>query len=103
MPADFAVVSDHYQVVELCALADDGFVDHGPVDCCAGADFDVVLDPHAAVMRNPLMAAVDEAIRETVVPNHRARVNGDAVSNDGVFVKDHVWMQHHLVAKLAAA
>src|SRR5207253_11170074 len=50
--ADPAIVRDHDQVIELGALADHGVRQRAPVNGGAGADLDIVLDDHAAELRD---------------------------------------------------
>ena len=101
--ADLAVVSDHHQVIELRPLADHRFVDHRAVDRRAGADLDVVFDPHGAEVRDPLVPAVDDAVSKAVRSDHRAGMNRDTASHDDVFIQDRVRMKYDVVADVAAA
>ena len=96
-------MADHDQVVELRALADDRFVDHGPVDGRAGADFDVVFDADRTVVGNSFVAAIDQAVTKAVGSDHGSAVDGHAIADDDVFIKNDVRMQHDFVAQLATA
>src|SRR5205085_119667 len=61
---DAHVVADLHEVVDLRSFADDGFAEGGAIDGGAGADLDVVLDPHDSDLRNLVMTAAVR--RETV-------------------------------------
>src|SRR5580704_18132145 len=103
VPADFAVVSDHHQVVEFGPLPDHGLVDHGPVDRGVGFDFDVILNAHGAEVRNSLVPAVDRAVAETVGADYAAGVQDHAVADNDFVIEDGVGVHDDVVPQPAAA
>ncbi len=74
MVADFVVVGNLHQVVELHAVADAGCAHHRAVDACIGADFHVVADFHVAYLRNLLVAVGSGRKAESVSPYHAPRM-----------------------------
>ncbi len=68
--AQFAVVSDHHEIVEFGSLADDRRADHAPVDRRVRADLAVLLDPDRSQLRNLFEASLPETVAESVGPQH---------------------------------
>src|ERR1700737_3098392 len=65
MAADFHVVRDLDQVVDLGPLADHGVADRAPVDGRIGADLDPILDDDAPDLRH---LAVPSGTRQVAKP-----------------------------------
>src|SRR5262249_4164340 len=84
MPADRAVVSNLHEIVDLGAFTNNGVAGGAAVDCGVGTDLDVVLDDHAAGLRNLLMAARRRQETESVLSNPDPGMNDDAVADQGV-------------------
>src|SRR5215469_9873889 len=84
MPADRTVVSDLHEIVDLGALANHGVAGGAAVDRGIGADLDVILDDHAAGLRNLLMAARRRQETESVLSDAGPGMNDDAVADQGV-------------------
>ncbi len=50
--ADAHVMRHLNLIIKLDAVPDHGVLNRAPVDACAGADFDVIADPHATELRH---------------------------------------------------
>ena len=50
--SDFAVVTDHYEVIDFCLSSDFGIFDCSSVNAGVSADFDIIADYYAADRRD---------------------------------------------------
>ena len=80
MPADGHIVTDLDLIVDFGALADDRVTQAAAVDGGSGADFDVVLNQHAAGLRHFYLTAGAENVSKTVLSDMAAGVNQDVVA-----------------------
>ena len=92
--ADLDVVADLDEVVDLGPLTDDGPAQRRPVDRRVGADLDVVLDDHAADLRDLAVRASVEGIAEAVTADHRAGVHDDATAEMHALAQHDPRVQH---------
>src|SRR6202021_1562905 len=83
MPADHDVVADLAEIIDLGGFADHGVADAAAIDRGAGADFDIVLDDHAAGLRNLLPPAAFD-ITEPVLPDAAPRMDHHAIADQRV-------------------
>src|SRR5262249_14700664 len=86
--ADVAVVTDHDEVVDLGAVADDGPTERGAVDGGVGADLNVVAEPNGAKLRNLFVSAVDHAEAESVATDDGAGVHDATLADFSARVDD---------------
>src|SRR5215469_4891702 len=56
MTTDTRVVADLHEIINFCALTDDGIAQGSAIDSRIGANFNPVLQDHAAELRNFRMA-----------------------------------------------
>src|SRR5713101_3459920 len=99
--ADFAVVADLHEIVDLRAFANDRGLERAAVDGGAGADFHVVADLHMAQLRNLVVASVVQSITESVRADHRVGRNRDAMNQDSAVVKNGMGIEGDVVAEPA--
>src|SRR5947209_3655248 len=85
--ADFAVVGDLDEVVDLGAVADRGRLKRAAVDGAPRADLDVVADHDVPHLRILHVAAFVDAIAEPIGSEHGIGVNDDAIAKYGVVIK----------------
>lgn len=100
MFADGRAVSDGDEVCELGASADACFAHCGAFDGATGAEFDIVVNDHDAVLRNFVMRPGVRRVAESVVPDHGVGVQGDAVTEPAAFIHDNIWIQNAIIADL---
>ena len=81
---DDGVVADLNEVVDLRAFADDRIVEGAAIDGRVGADLDVVADDDAAHLRHLQMPLGAHRKPEAVLPDADARMQDDALADDGV-------------------
>src|SRR5262249_55039355 len=84
MATDRAIVADLDQIIDLGALADDCIATRAAVDRRVGADLDGVLDDHAPRLRDLDRFALARKKAESVLTDPAARMDDDAVSDQGV-------------------
>ena len=87
----------------LRAAADPGHAGRGAVDRGVGADLDVVLDHHAADLRDLAVAAAVRRETEAVVADHGAGVDDDPIADLGLLADDHVRVEDAVGADRARA
>src|SRR5208337_1581937 len=80
-PADYHVMRNLHEVVELCALANDRILERTPVDGCVRTDLDAVLDYDAADLPDFIMAVWPHGESEAVLAYARARMNDHPVAD----------------------
>ena len=80
--SDLTVVANVDQIVDLCALADSGFIQRAAVDGGVGSDFHVVFDYQAADLRGLLVASclLLSDVAETFAAENRSGLDDDAVA-----------------------
>src|SRR5271155_261760 len=96
--ADFAVVGDMYEVIQLGAASNYGRPDRRTIDRDVSAQLDPVLDYHAAHLRNldQILLMLDEA--ESVSPNYGTIMDDHAVANRNVVADRNLAMADKIVA-----
>ena len=97
--ADFDVVRDLHEVINLRALADDGGAECAAVDRHARADFHVVADDDVANLRHLAVDAAVLHVAETIRADHRVGVNADAPADFRARINHNVREQIHVVAE----
>ena len=98
--ADFDVVRDLHEVVDLGAFANDRWAQRTAVNRHVRADFHVVADDDVADLRHLAVNAAVLHITETVRANHRAGMNAHAPADFRVRINGDVRKQVHVVAEL---
>ena len=98
--ADFHVVRDLDQVVNLRALADDRRAERAAVNRHVRADFHVVANDDVADLRHLAVNAAVQHVTETVRADHRAGVNADAPADFRARINRDVRKQVHVLAQL---
>src|SRR5689334_4377532 len=84
MPSNDHVVPDLHEIINFRALADDRIMQRPPIDRGVGADFDMVLDHHAADLRQFQVAAQAHGEAKAVLADRHAGVDGDMVTEKGM-------------------
>ena len=84
MAPDDDVVPDLHEIINFGALADDRVLKGAAIDGRIGADLDVVLDDDAADLRHLEVAAAAHGEAEAVLADAHARMDDDAVADQGV-------------------
>ena len=97
--ADFHVVRDLHEVINLRAFADDRRAERAAVNRHVRADFHVVADDDVADLRHFAVNAAVLHVTKTVRTNHRAGVNADAPADFRARINRHVREQIHVVAE----
>ena len=98
--ADFDVVRDLDEVVNLRALADDRRAERAAVNRHVRADFHVVADDDVADLRHLAVNAAVQHVTESVRADHRAGMDADALADFRARINRDVREQIHLVAEL---
>src|SRR5205814_9976474 len=91
------------QVVDFGSVADAGGFKRAAVNGRAGADFHIVADLDMAKLRNFDVAAILEPVAKSVSPDHRVRMDDDAIPQHRTVVKDGVGIDGHIIAEPTAA
>ena len=81
MTANTDIVAYLDQVVDLCALANDGIANSTAIDRCASPDLDIVLNDNAANLRDLEVTAPPHHESKTVLTDLAARMNDDIVAD----------------------
>src|SRR5262245_44788525 len=84
MPADHHVVPDLHEIINFAALADDGVLERPAIDAAIGADFHVIVQNDAADLGDLEVALRPHGKAKAVLADAHARVQNDAVADDGV-------------------
>ena len=102
MASEFAVVSDHDQVVEFRPFSNNRGANRSSIDCRARTNFNIVVDMNGTQLRNLFEPAGDEAISKTVSTDHGTTVNQHAASDNNIVVQHDVGVQDRLIRNRAA-
>ena len=86
MTTDLIVVTNHDQIVDLCAFADRGGLKRPTVDGAIGPNLDIVGNLNRAGLRDLIMATVFETISKPIAADHRTGVNLDPISQNGFVI-----------------
>ena len=100
MLADFHVVRDLDEIINLRALADDGRAERAAVNRHVRADLHVIADDDVANLRNFAVDAAVQHVAESVRADDRAGVDADAMADFRARINCHVRKQIHVVAEL---
>jgi len=100
MLADYNVVRDLNEIVDLHATSDDRFTEGRPIHCGIGADFNVILDDDDPRLWNldPLLART--RITEAVAADYNTGVERDPITQTASLAHDNVRMKHAVRADL---
>src|SRR5438094_32393 len=90
------------EVIDLRAFPNDGRAQRAAIDGGIGADLDVIADDDVAKLEHFALAAFIQHVTKTVRADHRAGMNGDAMADLGLAIKNHVREQADIVTELAA-
>ena len=95
-----AVVADVDEVVDLYATGDAGFVEGSAIDGGVGADFHVVFDDEAALLRELRVLAAQSVadIAEAVGAEDCSGVDDDAVAEFDSGIDDDAWIDAAVVS-----
>ena len=100
VPADVAAVSDHDQIAELRALANDGRADRRSIHGAVGAQFHIIFDHHIADLRNLVVCAVMCRVTESVLAHDTACVKDDTIAQDTAVVNRNIGNQNFTITVL---
>ena len=103
VPANAAIVSDLYEVVDLRPVSDPRGLKRSTVNRRASADFHVVAKFNMAELRNFDMATVMEPVAKAISADNRIRMNDDSVSDHRTVVEHAVGVNRYVVADTAEA
>ena len=78
--ANYDIVADLHEVVDLSAFADHGVAQRAPVNRAVCPNLDIVLDHHAADLRDFSVVILVKNVAVAVGANHGAGMNPDTVS-----------------------
>jgi len=100
MLADYNVVRDLNEIIDLHATSDDRFTEGRPIHCGIGADFNVILDDDDPRLGNldPLLARA--SITEAVAADYDTGVERDPITQTAPLAHDNVRMKHAVRADL---
>src|SRR5437879_2269722 len=90
VPAHHHVVGDMDQVVNFRALPNHGGPQRAAVNGGIGADLDVVVDDDVPELEHFPVAALVQHVAETVRPDYRAGMDGDAVADLRLTIEDNI-------------
>src|SRR5665213_841492 len=79
--ADYAIVTDLTEVIDLGAFADHGVANAAPIDPRSRTDLDIVVNDDTAKLRHLGMSPGTHQIAETVLADVRSRVDDDPISD----------------------
>ena len=82
--ADDNVVGNLYEVVDFRAFADHGVTTAAPVNSCASADLNIVVNNYAAELRYFRSPASARDIAESILPNSATGMDDHVVADDGM-------------------
>ena len=91
-------MADHHEVVDLGPLADARRLEGAAIDRRAGPDLDIIGNLDPAQLRHLDVPALLESIAKPIGPDHRVGMNGNAVSQHRVVIKDDAGVQGDIVA-----
>src|ERR1041385_5841996 len=98
MFADFHVVPDLNEIIDLGPLAYHGLPQRSAIDRGSRADFDVVFDPDNPDLRNLVMLALMGREAVTIGTNDDTTVNDAAVADAGAVVNSDIGINDAVVA-----
>ncbi len=96
--ADFYIMRDLDQVVQLGAFTDKGRPDRRPVDRYIGADLHPILDQYIPDLRDLLKAPIRLwGKAKTIAADHRTRMDRDVGADHAIVIDLHPRMEHGIV------
>src|SRR5690606_20092538 len=102
--ADKDIVSNLDEIIDLGAFADFGSVEAGAVDCCAGADLDIVADDDFShLWKLSVPAVASGVVAKTVGADHDTRVQANARSEAAMALHGDICREKRVVADRDAA
>src|SRR5665809_100053 len=84
MPSDHHVVPNLHEIINFSPLADYGVLQSPPVDRGVSADFDRILNSHAANLRQFEVAGLAHGKPESVLTDRHAGVDSDIIADQGM-------------------
>jgi len=93
-------VADLHEVVDLCAIGDDGSTHTGTIDACVGLDLNVIADAHRTRLRNLLPGTVIAFGEAKAIPaNDDAVLKDDIVAQEAAFADNRVSMSEEVAPR----
>src|SRR5262245_26929130 len=93
MLAHLNVVSDLNEVIEFRSTANHSSLQRTPIDAGVCTDLDIVFNNDLADLRKLHVAFAILHVTKPIGPDHRARMNNDAVSDRHIFIDDNSRIQ----------
>src|SRR5262245_43315547 len=84
MPSDHHVVPDLHEIINFRALPDHGVAQGATVDGGIGADFDAILDDHAADLRHFQVTGLAHGEAESILADCHSGMNDDPVADESM-------------------
>src|SRR5690606_2271318 len=87
VPANDNVMANLNEIINLCTFADDRIAQRAPIDGAVRADLDIVLNDHAADLRNLQVSLRSHGETEAILADRDSGVDDDVIAYERV--RDH--------------